>query len=84
MLAEVHLQSADSSDVLVIPNQSVKILGEEHFVWLLKKDRASLQKVTLGDITPWGLIVTSGLTLGDQVIVEGSQHVSENTKVCVK
>lgn len=84
MLAEVHLQSANSRDVLVIPNQSVKILGDEHFVWLLKKDRATLQKVTLGDITPWGLIVTSGLTLGDQVIVEGSQNVSENTKVCVK
>jgi len=85
MVCEVLIPSEDNATGIAIPNNAVQILHTgQRFVWLAKDSVATQKIVTTGVITNQGVIVTSGLTTGDKVIVEGNQKVSEGMKIVIK
>ena len=70
---------------LVVPVSAVKLDADNRrFVWLAKGGKAHRQFVTTGDFADGGVVVAAGLSAGDQVIVDGSQKVSEGMKINIK
>ena len=67
---------------IVIPNSVVQVdYNGDHFVWLCNDGVAVKQTVSVGALSGTGVIISSGLAVGDKVIVEGASKVSENMKV---
>lgn len=74
--------SSSVSSIISVPLNAVKLDADNRrFVWLVVKGKAHQQYVSLGDFTESGVIVTSGLKVGDCVITDGSQKVSEGMEV---
>ena len=80
MIGKVVLK-ADVSKGIVVPANAVLINQEGKFVWVVEDGRATRRKITLSGYSGTGVIVSEGLQVGDEVIVEGYQKVSEGTKV---
>lgn len=67
----------------VIPSQAVMLNDDNRwFVWVVADSMAQRKFITAEEMTPDGVIVSSGLKRGDRVIVDGIQKVGTGTKVC--
>lgn len=84
MVCKVRLENTEGDYTIVVPQQTVQISGQEKFVWLVKDGKAHRQQVTTGDIINEGVIIESGLTSGDMVIVEGQNKVCEDLAVKIE
>ncbi len=81
MVCVVNMGSRNNSQI-VIPNSVVQVdYNGDHFVWLCNDGVAVKQTVSVGALSGNGVIISSGLAVGDKVIVEGASKVSENMKV---
>ena len=77
--------SGNGSTALSVPIDAVKLDSDNRrFVWLAVGGKAQQRYVTIGDFTDGGVVITSGLSAGDNVITDGSQKVSEGMKVKVR
>lgn len=84
MVCKIQLLSHDVVEHLTLPTQVVKLSHEgEHFVWLAQGDSATRRTVEVDGFTADGIIIKSGLAVGEKVIVKGYQKVSEGTKIVV-
>ncbi|MDR0755291.1 MAG: efflux RND transporter periplasmic adaptor subunit [Prevotellaceae bacterium] len=82
MVCRVLLNKIYSSEIFVLPNSSVLVAHDgRRFVWLVKNGYATATTVNTGEFTDSGVIIESGLNVGDKVIVEGYHKVSEGMKV---
>ena len=84
MVTEVSLQPSktDSQEICVIPAHVVQI--DEHnqsFVWSVKDGKAHKNIIVCDEYMADGVIVSSGLSANDSIIVEGQQKVCEGTEV---
>ncbi len=81
MVCVVNMGSRNNSQI-VIPNSVVQVdYNGDHFVWLCCDGVAVKQTVSVGALSGNGVVISSGLAVGDKVIVEGASKVSENMKV---
>lgn len=73
------------ASVITIPMKSVQLDGNGgSFVWLKShEDKAIVQKVVLGGLTGNDIVINEGLQPGDQLIIEGYQHISPGSTVSV-
>ena len=85
MVCNVQLASADSTRNIVLPNQTVKVAPDgEHYVWVVRNGRAVQRPVVTGGLAQKGIIVVSGLSVGDSLITRGEQKVSTGMEVVVQ
>lgn len=85
MVCKVQLLSGDTSKSIILPNRAVMLSSEgEHYVWVVSGDSASKRMVQTGGLSEEGIIIADGIAIGDKVIVEGYQKVSEGTKVKIR
>ena len=69
---------------IVIPSTALRQSTDSAFVWLVKADNTVTQrKVTAGQATTTQVVISSGLNLGDKVITEGGDRLTEGGKVTV-
>ena len=80
MIGKVVLKT-DVNKGIIVPANAVLINQESKFVWVVENGRATRRKITLSGYSGNGVIVSNGLKMGDVVIVEGYQKVSEGMKV---
>lgn len=80
MIGKVVMK-ADINKGIIVPANAVLINQEGKFVWVVEDGRATRRKITISGYSGNGVIVSEGLTMGDRVIVEGYQKVSEGMKV---
>ena len=84
MVCKVRLNESKTVSGIVVPNGVVQIAHDgNHFVWIVEKNTAKRRFVTIGDLTDYGVMITEGLSAGEQVIVEGYTKVSENMNVSI-
>jgi len=77
----VLLQNEDDKKI-IIPNRTVQISHDNRqFVWLTDGNTAARRFITVGSLSNFGVIVEKGLSIGDKLIVEGYQKVSEGMKI---
>ena len=81
MVCKVRMESTEGDYVIVVPQQAIQISGQDKFVWTVKDGKAHRQQVTTSDVINEGVVVESGLTSGDIVIVEGQNKVCEDMNV---
>ena len=81
MVCKVRLENTEGDYTIVVPQQAIQISGQDKFVWIVKDGKAHRQRVATGDIINEGVVIESGLTSGDEVIVEGQNKVCEGVKV---
>ena len=81
MLCKVYMKK-DLKQKIVMPVSSVKVDDSGRYVWTVDKDGAVKKcYITAGDFVGTGVSVTSGLAVGDRVIVEGMNKISSGMKV---
>ncbi len=72
----------DADNTVTVPVRCVQQGADGHqFVWLVKGDKAHRQSVEIGQTQGDRIVILSGLTEGDKIIVEGYQKVSEGSQV---
>ncbi len=82
MICDVTLDQASNVSGVILPVCSVLLSADNsNFVWLDSAGVARKRPVTVGEMLPDGVMITSGLNNGDKVIVAGTDKVSQNTKV---
>lgn len=82
MVAEVSLEAGHGGQVFVIPSSILQTDESNHtFVWLRSEGKAVRRVLECGYFTSQGVVVLSGLAVGDEIIVEGQQKVCEGTPV---
>ena len=80
MIGKVVLK-ADVSKGIIVPANAILINQEGKFVWVAEDGRATRRPITIAGYSGSGVVVGEGLKMGDAVIVEGYQKVSEGMKV---
>ena len=81
MVCKVRLENTGGDYSIVVPQQAIQISGQDKFVWIVKDGKAHRQGVTTGDVINEGVVVETGLTSGDVIIVQGQNKVSEDVRV---
>ncbi|HOF17065.1 MAG TPA: efflux RND transporter periplasmic adaptor subunit [Bacteroidales bacterium] len=85
MICKVQLVADDTSQVIVVPIQAVKLTHDgKHFVWLAVNGKAHKQYVKIGTLTDFGVVISEGLSDNNLVIVKGYQKVSEGTNIKIQ
>lgn len=82
MICDVRLNQGKSVSGVILPVSSVLLSADNtNFVWLDSAGVARKRNVVPGEMLPEGILITSGMSEGDMVIVAGMDKVSQNTKV---
>jgi membrane fusion protein, multidrug efflux system len=84
MVCKVYIKSSGNPESgFQVPTNAIQISNNnERFVWVVENNLAKRHLVKIGDLAGNNVMITSGLSRGDHVIVEGSQKIGEDTKVC--
>lgn len=86
MVARVKMRHGENEKMrnegLALPVKAVQQSSDKQlFVWVVKDGKAHRQAVTIGQTVGNRVVIESGLSEGDQIIVEGYQKVGEGTPV---
>ena len=84
MVVSVALPLTDGAEhpALTLPLRAIQQNTDgQHFVWIRKDGKAHRQFVQAGQLQGDRIVIPSGLSEGDEVIVEGYQKVSEGSEV---
>lgn len=74
--------SSNEGDSIIIPASAVMTDVSGRYIWgVTPEDRVCKTYVTVGGYSGRGVIITSGLSAGDRIIVEGSRKVSTGMQV---
>ncbi len=82
MVCDVYASVASAALGIALPANLIQIdIDNQPFVWTVRDGKAHKVRVVLGDNVGDNVLIRSGLSEGQQVIVEGQQKVSEGTKI---
>lgn len=74
--------SGQTEENIVIPATVIRADADGRYVWTVNSGNVvEKTRITIGEFSGKGVIVSGGLASGDRVIVEGSQKVSTGMKV---
>ncbi|CDZ78981.1 Macrolide-specific efflux protein MacA precursor [Legionella massiliensis] len=80
------LQQADNlQNKLTVPASALLTMDADNknYVWVINQNKAHLQQVTIGELTPTGVSILSGLAPGDWVITAGVHSLKEGEPVAL-
>jgi membrane fusion protein (multidrug efflux system) len=81
MFIEARLQTATRPSALVIPEDAVSPFAGAMYVWVIQDAKAQRREVVLGVRTPGYVEIQKGLTLGEQVVVGGTDRLQPGAEV---
>jgi RND family efflux transporter MFP subunit len=81
MVCKVRLSEVSDSLRIRIPASSVEMDSKGRFVWVVKDGIVGRSYVIVDGYQEQGVVISSGLEPGDQVIVKGASKVSTGMKV---
>ena len=82
MLMQIELQK-DLLETLVLPEQALVPVDDKQFVYMVVDGTVKRQLVSVGQRKPGLVQILSGLNVGDEIVVEGTLRVREDSKVRV-
>jgi membrane fusion protein (multidrug efflux system) len=83
LTCNLRVRASSSPTSLLIPYKAVVEQMGEYFVFALNGNRVTQRRVTLGMSINDMVIVSNGLQVGEQVVVEGMQRLRDNSIVAV-
>ncbi|MBO6117730.1 MAG: efflux RND transporter periplasmic adaptor subunit [Bacteroidales bacterium] len=82
MLCDVYLVGNAPQDVIILPCDVVQMdWDNKPFVWKAVQGKAQKQYVRLGMNVAKGVQVTDGLSVQDEIIIQGQQKVSQGSDI---
>lgn len=82
MFVRARVPSASYANALTVPQQSVVRIGGKPYVWVVDVgDTVKMVAVQLGELTHGSYRVRSGLKEGQNVVVEGTERLSDGIRV---
>ncbi len=81
MFVRANIVKAVNDQAIAIPLYSVISRNDEHFVYVEEGGVAQKKLVELGFMEGWQVLVTSGLGVGENVIIEGHRSVEDGQGV---
>lgn len=82
MICDLTVSCGSDPAGIVLPVSSVLLSADNsNFVWIDSCSTARRRTVVAGAMLPEGIVIESGLNVGDKVIVSGMDKVSTGTKV---
>lgn len=83
MVAKFEIDRKFVANAIFIPQDTVLEREEGKFVFKIVKDRAILQKVSLGELAGNEVQVLGGLEVDDKIVVKGQQNLTDGELVLV-
>lgn len=80
MACKVYL-AGDNVKGIVVPADVIKLDSEGKYLWVVQDGKAVKRRVECGGYSGHGVIVSSGLSVGDMIITAGSSKVSSGMAV---
>jgi membrane fusion protein (multidrug efflux system) len=80
-LVRVMLESGTPMEKLVIPQAALIADQQGSYVFVVDDGKATVRRIKAGDESGTGVVIESGLSAGDLVIVEGLQSLRPGTPV---
>ncbi len=84
MFAEIKLVTAEKKNVVVVPKQALVTRGASKVVYVVENSIALERSVETGIESDDKIEVTKGLNVGEKVVIQGQQSLSDKAKVSVK
>ncbi|EJO5753562.1 efflux RND transporter periplasmic adaptor subunit [Salmonella enterica] len=82
MFVRARIALAQFNDALMVPQQAVSRNGDEASVWLLdSQNKVKQVSIQVGELIGRSYRIIHGLSVGDKVIVEGLDRMSEGAEV---
>jgi len=82
MISNIKIETNNSLDVLTIPsNAVVRDPDDIIYAYVLRGEKAKRQRISVSSFKGKEVIVTSGLQLGDKVIVAGQRNLKDGQTV---
>ncbi len=84
MVAKVNINSmgAEGASHMTVPMRSIQQSADgKLFIWTCVNNKAHRQNITTGQTFGDRIAVTSGISVGDKVIIAGYQKISEDTPI---
>lgn len=82
MICNLSLKADNTKEAITLPVSAVLLDdSNRYFVWIDNKGHAEKRYVTAKTYSGENMIIESGLSEGDKVIIEGQQKVSTNTAI---
>lgn len=72
MYARASLSMSGSKDAMIVPKEALVIIQGQNTVYVTKNDAYEARAVKLGDRLTDSVVVTSGLSTGEQVVIKGA------------
>ncbi len=84
MFGSLSVVLAEREEALVIPESAVRYAGDQASVVVMNgESRAEFRNVTVGQRQPGRVEITSGLSAGEVVVVEGYQKMGPGTGIAI-
>lgn len=80
MVTNTALTTSNEDNTLLIPSESVLNEDGSSYVYVINGDKLSKHTVTVGQPKNQYIEIKDGLTLDDQVVVQGSSNMKDNGK----
>lgn len=79
--ADVKIIILQKNEAILIPRNLVKTEGAKHFVYLASGKKAKKTYVNVADENGVNYLISSGLNIGDSLIVKGVERLSDGSKL---
>jgi len=83
MLLNIRLERSNEN-IIMIPESAIIPIEDKQFVYVINNDEAKRKSITIGRRMPGFAEVLSGLSLGEQLVIEGTIKLSPGAKVNIK
>jgi RND family efflux transporter MFP subunit len=83
MVCKITLPTKNQSGI-VLPHTCIHTQPTGQMVWIASHGKAYRQPITIGNYTPNGVLVTSGLTVGDTVITKGHHKLYNGAPISIE
>lgn len=82
MICTMNIDNGETNSAIILPTSVIQTNEQDHtFVWVNDNGKARKRMVVTGAITRNGVVIQSGISTGDEVIVEGQQKVSDGMDI---
>ena len=80
---QISLMREEVENAIVLPEEAILNLGQEHFVYVAKGNNAVARKVELGQRNGLDVIINRGIEEGDMLITAGMGKLKNNTPISI-
>lgn len=85
MICTMGIGNEEAGTAIMLPASVIQTDEQNRtFVWVNESGKALKRIVETGTLTRNGVVISSGLSTGDEVILEGQQKVSEGMDITTK